>query len=212
MKIAALIVLAGATLACSSVANAQVWNEVGDAGQNGVGAAQEPVGAGPLLKINGTLSGDIDLFCIRITNEAIFEAGLNNSSSSLGDARLFLFNLNGSLQVWNDDFSNFDTTPWLNSQGVFANGEYILGISNGNARPVDSAGVDVSTFGTWPGTHLEQRKGNGRILDHWNPNFGSGFYQITLRGVEYCIPTPGAAAVLGLAGLMASRRRRSAAA
>lgn len=197
-----------ATMGVGFTAHAQVWNEVGDAGQNNVAAAQMTDGIGPLTTINGSLNGnnDVDLYCINITDEARFVASV--SAYTGNDSMLWLFNMDGTLQVWNDDFSS-NFLSMITSQGVFANGHYILGVSSFANIPVDSDGNDLFGFGAWPGPDSDQLLGNSGILAGWNNNgLNSGNYEITLRGCEYCIPAPGAAAVLGLGGLVAAGRRR----
>lgn len=206
MKIAVLIALAG----CAS-ANAQVWTEVGDAGQNSVADAQVTAGVGGVTTITGSLSNnnDVDLYAIIIRDLSLFRTGV--TAFGIGDSQLFLFNMNGTLQVWNNDFGG--VLSEITNQGVFSGGHYILGISSFANRPVNSSALDVSTFTTWPGPDAQQRRGNGRILAGWNNNgVDSGNYEITLGGCDFCIPipAPGAAALLGLSGLVASRRRRAA--
>jgi hypothetical protein len=56
-------------LATATGVRAQVWNEVGDAGDL-IGTAQSTAGLGPLTTINGALgsANDVDLYCIKIPN------------------------------------------------------------------------------------------------------------------------------------------------
>lgn len=57
------------TLCVGSAAQAQTWNEIGDAGDL-PGKAQTTVGGGPLTTIKGTLSApaDVDLYCIQVSD------------------------------------------------------------------------------------------------------------------------------------------------
>lgn len=197
-------------VASASVATAQTWNEVGDAGQS-IAGAQATVGPGDLQFINGSLSdrNDVDLFCIRITDEAQFRAEV---TSFVGmDSVLWLFNPDGTLQVFNDDFTGALST--ITSQGVFANGVYFLGISRFANSPVNAANADLATVDFWPGPDGAQFQGNTNILDNWNndtsPSVQGGAYSITLRGAEFhVVPAPGAAAVLGLGSVLVAGRRR----
>ncbi|MCP9874376.1 hypothetical protein [Synechococcus sp. Cruz CV-v-12] len=204
-----------ATLALSLTAHAQVWNEVGDAGQNGVGAAQVTVGAGALTTINGSLfrDQDVDLYCIRITDFANFRAIVTASTNP--DSTLHLFNPDGTLQVYNDDYFSGSGFSLITSQGVFANGTYFLAMANYDNRPRSVSNTDLHANTVWPGPQNNQVQGNGLVLSSWAGDgvvfFGlPGAYTIELQGAEFhFIPAPSAAAMLGLGGLMAARRRRS---
>jgi hypothetical protein len=202
-----------ATLALSLTAQAQVWNEIGDAGRNGVGAAQSTVGTGPLTTINGSLSitTDVDLYCIRITNAALFRAEVTAYAGQ--DTMLYLFNADGTLQVYNDDNVS-SALSTITSQGVFSSGIYFLGISNFANIPLTGTNSFMTTINAWPGPDVQQYQSSGGVVANWNdnitfPNNATGAYSIALEGAEFhVIPSPGAAALLGLTSLMAARRRR----
>lgn len=173
MKIAALIVLAGCTSPTLRTGTRSVTPV------KTVSPRPRSPTVSALRTINGRFhSGDdVDLYCIHITNADAFEADIFSLFNS--DTILYLFNLNGTLQVWNDDYSGFDTNPFLNSQGVLANGEYILGVSTGQL-PLDSIGANVYSLGTWPGAAQSaaqgqrscaaplghQRRGQWHVRDH----------------------------------------------
>jgi hypothetical protein len=201
-----------ATLALSLTAHAQVWNEVGEAGQNGVGAAQITVGAGALTTINGSLfrDGDVDLYCISITDFASFRAIVTSSANP--DSTLHLFNPDGTLQVSNDDYYLGSGYSLLTSQGVLANGTYFLAMTNYDIRPQSMSGTDLYANTFWPGPNAQQQ-GNGLVLSSWfgqSVFAGPGAYTIALEGAEFhLVPAPGAAAMITLGGLIASRRRRA---
>lgn len=203
------------TLAFSLTAHAQVWNEIGDAGQNGVSAAQITVGDGPLTTINGSLfrDADVDLYCIRITDFANFRAIVTSSANP--DSTLHLFNTDGTLQVYNDDYFSGSGFSLINNQGVLANGTYLLAMANYDVRPQSVSNTDLYANTTWPGPQSNQFQGNELVLSAWGGQpvfFGlAGSYTIELQGAEFhAVPSPGAAAMLGLGGLMAARRRRTA--
>ena len=61
------VVLSFALVLLAAPVSAQVWNEVGDAGQD-IPFAQVTVGAGNLTQINGTLSDayDVDIYCVQV--------------------------------------------------------------------------------------------------------------------------------------------------
>ncbi len=202
-----------ATLALSFNAHAQVWNEVGDAGQNGVAAAQITVGAGSLTTINGSLfrDVDVDLYCIRITDFANFRAIVTSSANP--DSTLHLFNTDGTLQVYNDDYFSGSGFSLINNQGVLANGTYLLAMANYDLRAQSVSNTDLYANTTWPGPQSNQFQGNGLVLAGWGglPVFSgmAGTYTIELQGAEFhVVPAPGAAVMLGFGGLIAARRRR----
>lgn len=201
------MVVAMAGMAAAAFAGDDEWIEVGDAGQDGVGAAQLTVGQGPLANIFGTLDGnnDADLYCIRITNEAQFLASV---ISFPGSAVLSLFNPDGTLQVGSYDPAG-DAT--ITSQGVFTNGIYFLGISSFENKGLGADEAPVFADTVWPGPDLAQYQGTGSVLDHWdNQGKFGGTYRIILHGAAFHVPTPGAGAMLGLGGMLMLRRRRRA--
>jgi hypothetical protein len=192
-------------------ASAQTWSEIGDAGQNGVGAAQHTYGTGPLTQIVGVLDGnnDVDLFCICIKDYANFRAEVTIFGLfPVGNSMLWLFNPDGTLQVWNDDFLFASELSTITSQGVANNGDHYIGISSFLNLPLDPSSSQIRTGGLWSGPDPWQGKGNGHALDHWSGGGGDdGLYVIELTGAVFC-PTPGATAILGCAGVLAGRRRR----
>lgn len=204
---AAAAMLAGGS---SALAGDNTWAETGDAGQT-IGTAQQTLGLGSLQVLTGVLDGrnDVDIFCIHITDEALFRAQVTSFAGQ--DSILWLFNPDGTLQVANDDFGG-GALSTITSQGVFSNGIYYLGVSRFANIPLNAANASLLTNTFWPGPDFQQIRGNANILDHWNngtsPGNVGGAYSITLRGAEFC-PTPGAAALLGLGGLVAGRRRRA---
>lgn len=63
----AVMFIACAALAVASTAHAQIWNEVGDAGDQ-IATAQITSGSGNITQINGSLplSDDVDVYCIQL--------------------------------------------------------------------------------------------------------------------------------------------------
>lgn len=201
----------GAVLVMTAAGSAQTWTEVGDAGQT-IGGGQATFGVGVFQFLSGALSdrNDVDIFALRITDESQFRAQVTSFAGN--DPILWLFNPDGTLQVWNDDFNN-SLLSQITSQGVTADGPYYLAISRFANSPVDAANQTLTTLDLWPGPDAQQVRGNANILAAWdnstNPLAQGGAYEITLRGAEFfTIPTPGAAVLLGLGGLAACRRRR----
>ena len=196
-------------LACSGLAYGQIWNEGPDAGQNGIGAAQTPVGAGLLTQIIGSLStnNDVDLFGpIVIVDPVGFLADTRGGASF--DTQLFLFDAAGLGVVHNDDFGGLQSA--ITGQAGFGPGQYYLGISSFNADPRDGGGGAIFGFSTFSGPDPQQRRPNagaGALATWTTSGFSSGRYTISLRGVEF-VPGPSALSLLGLGGLIAMRRRR----
>ena len=192
-------------LACSGLAYGQVWNEVGDAGEL-PGTAQTPIGSGALTTIFGERGPGADMFLIRIVDAVNFEA--RTWPGSNGDTQLFLFDLAGNGVTHNDDDSPNGLLSRITGQFLSGPGDYYLAISSYNYDPENAAGQLI-----WNNTPFgveRQPDGPGAPgpVAMWS---GTGttpnLYQIDLRGVEY-VPAPGAAVLLGLGGLMATRRRR----
>lgn len=211
MKNFAMLLAAGAL---ASASYAGVWAEQGDAG-NLVGNHQETVGVGSLDRISGILGagviiGDVDMYCIRITDPANFSASVRNNATF--DSQLFLFDANGNGIAMNDDASSGGLQSWLPAgDALYANlpaGEYLLAISPYDNDAIDSAGDEIfpdSFFGPTVGPF----PGAGPIND-WNGDAfnDGGEYAIDLTGCTYCVPAPGALALLGMGGLVVGRRRR----
>ena len=202
-----------------------------------VATANMTRGAGPLNTITGTSTGmanvslDADMFCITITDPANFSATVSGGT----DSALALFDSAGHGIVFNDNrtdsvSSNGARLTSLFTTGLTTGGTYYLGIGRTNGstsatisytRPLD--GSSNLMFPGDPGgqapNDLVRRAEYGPIsptavLTNWEP-FNSGFlpfnfnYTITLTGAGYSTtPAPGAAGLLGLAALVAGRRRR----
>jgi len=137
---------AAAVLACAAApCEAQTAMEIGDAGQS-ISNYQSLVGTGILSTITGEISvsgDDADLFSIYISNPATFSVKTSINQGSLGDTQLFLFKLDGTGILANDD-----TVVDLNSEFPAGNsnltglapGVYLLGISGYDSDPYDAAG------------------------------------------------------------------------
>lgn len=202
---------AGLVLAVAGAASAQVWDEVGDAGEAGIGAAQATVGAGPLTEIRGFLDAfDADVYQIRITDVDGFSATTIGGASF--DTQLFLFAADGSGITENDDAGSLQSL--INNQGLLGSGStpglYYLAVSSFNRDPRDAGGSALFGFTSWPGTRTDQRMPtSANPFVSWSDSGGgSGDYSIFLTGAEYAIPAPASLALLGLGGLAAARRRR----
>jgi MYXO-CTERM domain-containing protein len=215
MRIAALALLTA--LSAGTSAFGQVWNEAGDAGDM-PGTAQAAVGAGALTDIFGTVSGltDADMYLIDITNPAAFSATTNIAPGTMADTTLYLFNLNGTGIAKNDDVSASNYLSVMPVGDVnyasLAPGQYLLAVGGfafapfWNNPPAVLADLifDVNTY-----TGVLGPQNPGPILGWANAGaYDQGTYHITLTGASM-VPAPGAMVVVGLAGLVAGRRRRA---
>ncbi|MEO1009020.1 MAG: DVUA0089 family protein [Planctomycetota bacterium] len=181
--------IAAITLA-AGLAHAQEWNEIDDAGQDGIGDAQTTDGSGPLTTINGTLATDVDLYAFIITDLDDFSASTDGGASF--DTQLFLFDDEGLGVTENDDDITTGTLQsFLNGDGPIAAGldagVYYLAISGFNNDPLDSAGVDMFGFDTWPGRGDQRQPVSTLELVNWDGSaFGTGgSYTITLTGASF---------------------------
>jgi hypothetical protein len=218
MKASLLACAAGALLAAS--AHAQVWNEAGDAGDM-PGTAQTVAGAGALTDIFGAVSvtSDADIYRIRIANPAAFSATTNLLTGTMTDTTLYLFNLDGTGIAKNDDVSGSNFLSDLPAGNALysslAPGDYYLAVAGFAFAPfyvnppstIADLIFDVNNF---TGVIGPQAGAAGMPILGW-ANAGmydSGTYHVTLTGAEFVVPAPASLALLGLGGLVATRRRR----
>lgn len=216
-----LFVFAAAALAATSVAQAQVHNEVGDAGMF-AGTAQATTGAGALTTINGSLDSNgvdfSDFYIIDIKDPLTFSAN-TFASTGMGDTVLYLFDLAGNGIAKNDDqASGIDFLSELPAGNALYSGltpgQYIIGITPYGIAPAWNSPVTVAGDLNFPITPFTAtvgpNAGAGPVIDYGAFAAGpydTGAYTITLTGASF-VPTPGALALLGMGGLLVSRRRR----
>jgi MYXO-CTERM domain-containing protein len=223
-KRAAVFAAASAIVACAGNANAGPdWVERGDAGSN-TGNSQIIDVEGQLRSIGGTLGGnaligddqeDCYFFSITDPNEffisvsgtgiqlslftlepsednALFARGLLAGQSANGRAKLSRFST---------DFTEAEVTE---------PGDYMLSISFVGRQP-ESFGGPIFSFASATEVSGPDGPGGGDILTGWSESVALPMIQYSLQlsgSAGSTIPTPGAAAMLGLAGLAAVRRRR----
>jgi hypothetical protein len=216
-NIFALIAMAG----LAGAAHAQ-WDETvnggGDAGDL-ASTAQVVSGSGPLTSITGLFdTNDADLYVVRVVDPANFLATTVGGTSL--DTQIWLFDMSGMGIAFNDDAVGLQSR--LQGSDVFTTGaftgstiasmlvagqNYIVGVTRYNRDPVDSASAAI--FANSPFAGIHSRTATAGPLAGWvgNTAASSSVYTISLGGVEF-VPAPGAAALLGLSGLLIARRRR----
>ncbi len=169
-----------------------IWDETadggGDAGQD-LTSAQVVGGTGNLPRITGHFGvDDVDMYRINICDIANFSATTAGTAPLL-DTQLFLFNLDGTGVVMDDDApaglpgAGTLASSLDNSTGfITAAGDYYLAISRYNIDPT-SFGLEI-----WANTPFNvQRQPDGAnalgILDGWmGSNINEGAYRIDFTG------------------------------
>jgi hypothetical protein len=175
-------------LAVAAPVSAQVWSEAahGDAGPLPA-TAQRCAGAGPLTAITGTsASNDVDMFEIRITDAATFQA--TTVGGATFDTQLFLFDQSGRGVVINDnDPVGSSEQSRLSSLFVPGPGAYFLAITRYDRDP-----VSLSNAYLWSRTgnrDAERRPdGSGQrdpVMGWMSTTSGSATYTISLRGAAF---------------------------
>lgn len=182
--------------------------EIGDAGA--LPAAAYSTGTGPLDSIFGHLDPghDVDLYAIEITDVDLFSATTVTLGTGFDlDTQLFLFRLDGSGVVANDDDVLIQST--IPPGYVLTPGLYFLAIAEFPDKPVGASGAifpfsfdTVTATGTDPVTGWSPLGPDNEPLP--GPLFG-GNYQINLQGavgaqIAQAVPEPSSLAVL--AGLL----------
>ena len=230
----AAVLVAVSSIAALSTSRAQMYAEVGDAGdtlatsQSTVSSAT-PYGS-PITTIAGTIGTgtDADLYAINITSPSTFSATTSNSLTSTSfdntlplDTALFLFNAAGVEIATNDDTSGTNVMSTLAAgnplYASLAPGLYYLGISISGNEPVNSANQllfaksddSADVRGAEGANNLNPLTLSTFDLDNYDDEIGS--YGITLSGVA-AVPEP-STWVLTLLGLLvclqlSSRQRK----
>jgi hypothetical protein len=213
-----LVPCALGALLTTSTAAANVWNEVGDAGDL-LATAQQTLGLGALTEINGTIdtSQDKDMYEIEISGPAVFSATVI-AGGSLTDTQLFLFDAAGQGVYGNDDdVGPLSKLPAGDASGPSVAGIYYLAISGPDNDPTAGA-LEVFTDNVLG----VQTPVVAAPVDGWTNTFSvfGGTYTIELTGAKFSnatgVPALGTwgqallAAGLGTAALLLLLRRRRA--
>jgi hypothetical protein len=192
--------------------SAQVWVEVGDAGELPA-THQEPAGTGPLLAIEGEVSNlrDSDLYCIFIRDPASFSASTINAFGTLVDTQISLFRLDGIGIAMNDDGGGTELRAELTGIPGLTQGEYLLGVSAFDRDPMSADGL---IFDNTPFVALQLpiAPGGNKPLSQWtDTGFATGTYRVDLVGVEFCPEPSTYALIVGalIPAVALARRRRT---
>ncbi|MCK9688220.1 hypothetical protein [Scleromatobacter humisilvae] len=226
--------LAGFALAAASTAFATPisYTEVGDAGDIVTGTVQTVTGAAgsTVTSINGALTAngggitDGDAYKIYISSPSAFSASTTGFTPGVNsfDSELFLFNLNGTGIVMNDD----DPGGSGSQSSITAGNAFTAGLSAGYYYLlITGSGMDPSSAGSlifpsWTdGSDATgvygPKAGAGAITGFGGSSNEGGAYSIALKGVGIApavgtVPEPGTlwlGLTAGLTLLAAVRRR-----
>lgn len=139
-------------------------------------------------------AGDVDWFSFTVTGNTTFVASIFaiiNNGTGIPDSQLILTDASGNILSFDDD-SNVGFMSSLNTISLGA-GTYFIGVTGYN---------DLNIGGT-SGIQLPDGfQGDTQLAGHTE----NWTYKLII-GLNI-VPTPGAAALLGLGGLVAGRRRR----
>ncbi len=178
-----------ALCALVGLAQAQIWNEVGDAGALPA-SAQSTSGSGPLTTLNGNLasSSDVDMYCVRVTNPGAFLARLQ--CVAIQGPHLWVFDANGKGVGAATTCQGGDKR--VTSALVTTAGKYFIAVSFDGVDPYSGANL------IWNHLYTTERAPDGPgaagVVTTWS---GTGTvqplnpYTILLSGVAYCdTPVP----------------------
>lgn len=227
-----LALAAALSLALAS-AKAQVYTEVGDAGQS-PGSAQnsgltQSTTVGSTMMILGSFSGqnDADVYMLTLTLPSQVQFSTVNALTSGGgmgglDTALFLFNASGAPIYTNDDANGTTFQSRLPGNSTFtmslAPGTYLIAISLSGNEPINAS--NQLMFATNPDSTAVRGPASGlnpSTFSGFNSNASfnqSGAYQIDITTVAVPEPSTVALCVLGLLslGVFVVRKHKASAA
>ena len=185
-----LVLLAMALIAGADGAGAQVWNEIGDAGQLPA-TAQLIIGGGVLTRINGSLvTNDADMYGIVIFDPGAFSA--TTCGVSTFDSQLCLFAENGNGLTFNDDDpGGCGLQSTITGIYVPGPGHYFLAVSRYDYDPLNGAGLEIWADSPFGSERPPDGPGAPGPVAGWGSTGSSvGPYSITLTGAYYWDLTP----------------------
>ncbi len=185
IRSAVLLGLALCALA-SAPARAQSWAEVGDAGELPA-TSQTTVGSGALTQIIGSFASpaDADVYCIHITGQQAFVAGI--LCAAYTDPDIWLFDSSG-LGVTHNDVCQAGMTK-ITGLYVPGPGTYYLAVAYGGRQALGPGGLAIWQTQLFTGERAPDGPGAPGPIVGWggigNPTTLTN-YTINLQGVDYC--------------------------
>lgn len=176
--------VAVAALCPASLLPAQIFAEVGDAGDL-PRTAQQTTGAGNLSQITGTIGlDDVDVFLIQIYDTQTFQASTVGGAAF--DTRLWLFDQDGRGVTMSDDLPGGVLQSRITGQFVLGPGRYYLAIAKNGLYPITYTEQQWDPAGS---PTIERRPdGGGRksAVQSWIGNNSTGAaYTISLVGAAF---------------------------
>lgn len=171
----------------ANVALADVWAEIGDAGDLPA-TAQIPTGNDPLTAITGTIlaGGDADMYCISIETPTAFSASTCFVTSI--DTQLWIFAEDGTGISYNDDDpGGCGLQSTVTGTFILNPGSYYLAVSTYDWDALDGSGNEI-----WSDTpfNVERQPDGpgapGPVAGWGGSSFSDGAYQIELTGAGFC--------------------------
>ena len=161
--------------------------DAGDVPSNATAADGQ---TGSLNTIRGTIgvAADSDMYIINVCDAASFSASTVGGTTL--DTQLFLFNLDGTGVVFNDDVVGGTVLQSaLTSQFVTQNGQYLLAVSAWDRDPVDAAGGALWIDTPFRSERAPDGPSASSPMTGWTGTGGTGSYAITLTGACFAGPS-----------------------
>ncbi len=188
-----------------TAANAQVFMEIGDATDTPPG---QSVDNGTTSIIGFNAGNDADVYGFSWSGGIL----TIDSFGSTFDTQLHLFDIAGNGIGENDDSSNGGGGLESQISLDLAAGVYLIGMTAFNNDAQDAGGNDIfgftNTYFDLLGNFIQGLEGGGALAQWDNMAGATGDYVIHFSSAVNAVPAPGALALLGLGGLVATRRRR----
>lgn len=187
------ITLTGCVSVDPSGTQSGVWNEASDAIDALPGEDTE--GAGSLDLIFGALADtlDSDVYCIGITNPALFSATVSGGAPPGFDSHLSLFGAAGNGITFNDDNPEIMTAlSKITGTYVPSSGNYYLAVSHFNRKPGDPLLQPMWLDQPFSTERSPDGAGAAGPFGGWvGAGDGPGDYAVALTGATFCNSTTG---------------------
>jgi len=159
------------------------------------------------------------MYLIDITDPFLFRAStlITDGGSATFDTQLWLFNLDGTGLLGNQDAGPGETDALLLNQSndgsevmLDTPGLYYIAITGAGSIPLGGVMSDPMfdfTFGAGEISGPDGPGGGGNSIVDWTTPGEFGIYKIALEGVSTIVPAPAGVLVLSGFGLLVRRRR-----